>query len=204
MGLGPIAPLVTVSPSPKIPPLPEKETVLVFTSGNGIEAFTGLTDDRHWPVITVGDETARLARSAGFKSVSSAKGTSEDITRLIMDKLPITRPIIHCAGNHVRGSITQDLQAAGFNARRGVYYQSAPVQRLPKIEVSSLTYIALYSPLAAQTLADFRPDLRHATAISMSPATDKALGGLKFKARLIAKHPTEAAMLTLIEQPRTG
>ncbi len=199
-----VAPLLKISPPAHMPPLPRKNAVLIFTSGNGIEAFKTLTDKRDWPVITVGGETARLARDAGFKTVSSAKGTSVDVTQLITAKLPKTCPIIHCAGQHVRGAIAEDLSRAGYTARRDIYYQSTPVDALPKIDVGALNYIALYSPLAAQTLASFKPDLSYTATLSISAATDAALDGLNVQSRLIAKHPNETAMLALLDGGPAG
>jgi len=199
-----VAPLLKIGPPPDMPPMPQKDAVLIFTSGNGIEAFKTLTDERSWPVVTVGDETARLARDAGFKKISSAKGTSGDVTRLILDKLPKTYSFIHCAGQNVRGTITEDLTKAGYTARRDLYYRSRPVETLPKIDLGHLNYIALYSPLAAQTLASFKPDLSLVTTLSISIATDALLGDLNIKSRLIAKSSTETAMLDLLDTPLAG
>ena len=199
-----VAPLLKISPPDDMPPLPEKEAALIFTSGNGLDAFKTLTDERRWPVITVGDETARLARETGFKKVSSARGTSEDVTRLIKTKLPKSYSFIHCAGQTVRGSITEDLSAAGYRARRDIYYHSVPVETLPKIDLLHLNYIALYSPLAAKTLASFKPDLSYVTTLSISEATDAALEGLSVKSRLIAETPNETAMLALLDAAPTG
>ncbi len=193
-----IAPLLWVSPPEHMPEIPPQDAVLIFTSSNGISAFCELTDARHWPVITVGAQTAEQARKAGFENVNSADGTSEDITALVRSSVSASTPIIHCAGVHVRGSITEDLRAAGYQARRDLYYRSAPVDKLPNIDLSKLNYLALYSPLAAKSLASLKPDLTGVTILSISKATDAALGNLKAQARLIAKAPNEAAMLDLL------
>ena len=193
-----IAPLLLVSPPEAMPAIPPKEALLIFTSANGLSAFCQLTDNRHWPVVTVGAQTAVQARKAGFKTVSSADGTSEDVTALVKSSTDLSTPIIHCAGEHVRGSITEDLRAGGYQARRDLYYRSAPVDKVPKIDLTRLNFLALYSPLAAKTLARFKPDLTTVTLLSISAATDAALGDLKAQARLIAKAPNEAAMLDLL------
>lgn len=193
-----IAPLLLISPPEAMPAIPPKDALLIFTSANGLDAFCGLTDARHWPVITVGAQTAAQARKAGFTNVSSADGTSKDVTALAKSSAALSTPIIHCAGPHVRGSISEDLSAAGYQARRDIYYRSTPVQNLPKIDLTKLNYLALYSPLAAKTLAGFKPNLCAVTVLSISAATDTALGDLKAKSRLIAKAPNEAAMLDLL------
>lgn len=197
-----ISPLLKVMPAPVMPPQPAKDDVLVFTSQNGLSWFCEFTKRRDWRVVTVGDETAAKAKSAGFTSVISAGGTSEDVTQIIKSNFPKGTSIVHCAGKHVRGTITQDLCAAGYTARRDLYYQSSPISQLPNIDLSKLTYIALYSPLAAQTLAGFRPNLAGVTLLSISPATDAALDiigyDLRCQSRRIARAPNETAMLALL------
>lgn len=193
-----ISPLLKIMPATVMPLQPDKVDVLVFTSQNGLNGFCELTKRRDWRVVTVGDETAAQAKKAGFTSVSSAGGTSEDVTQLIKSSFSKDTSIIHCAGNHVRGKITEDLRAAGYKARRDLYYQSSPVSMLPKLDVSKLTYIALYSPLAAQTLAHFKPNLSGVTLLSISAATDAAIGDLRCQSRLIASAPNETAMLALL------
>lgn len=194
-----VSPLLEISPPSHMPSLPHKGEVLIFTSPNGLYWFCQMTDYRNWPVVTVGDETARQARSMGFEDVTSAGGTSADITRLIKSEISTGQTILHCSGQHVRGTITEDLQAVGYSARKEIYYESNPVTNLPEIDFTQLSYVALYSPLAAQTLKNFKPDLSTVTTLSISTATDTALGPLNCHSRLIANAPNETAMLDLLE-----
>jgi len=132
------------------------------------------------------------------------------VTALVLKAINKSRPIIHCAGRHVRGSITEDLSAAGYNARRDLYYQSEAVTDLPAIDYAALTHIAFYSPLAAKTFQSFASqdllgqvslDIHKAVFISISRATDAALGGLhgdRPVQRHIADAPNEAAMIKTI------
>jgi len=198
-----IAPLLKVSPTPDMPTRPHKDTVLVFTSVNGLNWFCQFTELRDWSVVTVGDETAAQAKAKGFKAVQSAGGTSADVTALIKSNFPVTQAITHCAGQNFRGTIIEDLVAAGYSARRDIYYQTHPVSGLPRMDLPKLSYVALYSPLAAQTLASFKPDLAHVTFLSISRATDAALGNLKCQSRLVAKVPNETAMLALLAPLQT-
>ena len=190
-----VAPILEIT-SPKImPELPPRDGVVVFTSGNGVNAFTRSTLLRHWPDVTVGAETKRIAHDLGFRTVTSAGGTSENVTQIILKNYKSERPIYHCSGNHVRGSITEDLTAKGYQAQRDIYYLSAPVKQLPKVNVAQMDFVAIYSPLAAKTIAAFAPDLSGATILSISEATDAALGAVSCKARFIADVPTERALL---------
>ncbi len=194
-----ISPLLTIVPAKAAPPPPPKNATLIFTSGNGLRFFVDYSDYRGHKIITVGDVTAKAAREAGFDDVISADGTSHDVTEYCLGHLPKDVPVIHCAGAHIRGSVTEDLRAAGYQARRDIYYQTEPAEKLPKLDISQLSYIALYSPLAAKTLASFQPDLSGLTTLSISAATDAELGDMPAR-RLIAAAPNEAAMLALLRQ----
>jgi len=195
-----ISPLLTIAPPKAAPPLPPKNAVLIFTSSHGVSAFTDLSDSRAHTVITVGDATAATAHAAGFENVTSANGTSEDVTALALKTVPKSTSIIHASAEDVRGRIIEGLLAAGYNARRDIYYRSERVSALPpRLNIKTLSYIALYSPKAAETLAGFAPDLSGVTIISISAATDAALGDIKTQARLIAAAPNETAMLALLK-----
>ncbi len=193
-----ISPLLALAPAAQMPPRPDKKALLIFTSQNGLNSFCDFTSSRDWPLVTVGDETAEQARTLGFKDVRSAAGTASDIIKLIKSNVPMSQPIIHCAGQHVRGNITKELGAAGYSIRRDIYYETHPVLKLPNLDVTKLNYIALYSPLAAKTLRVLTSDLSTVTTLSISEATDEALGNLKCQSRLVAKSPDETAMLALL------
>jgi len=197
MGFVPVvAPVLRVVPAKIMPPPPRKDAVLVFTSGNGVRAYCGLTEHRNWPVVTVGDATAELARAVGFTQVNSASGASEDVTRLIKTKYKTDRPIVHCAGQIVRGTIAEDLHAAGYVAERHIYYRTEPTGRIP--ELGGINYVLLHSPLAAQTLRNLKPESSHITAICMSEAVRVALGTLALREIRVANAPTQTALLACL------
>jgi len=193
-----VAPLLEITKPRVMPELPPRDAIVVFTSGNGAKAFADMTLMRHWPVVTVGAQTKRIAHDLGFRTVTSANGTSDDVVKVILKGFTAERPVYHCAGNHVRGNITEDLTVKGYRAQRDLYYQSTPVKALPKVNTGKLDFVALYSPLAAKTMAEFAPDLTGVTILSMSKATDAALGNMMCKARYIADKPTESALLEAV------
>lgn len=194
-----IAPLLTVEnllTEAKIP----NEAVLLFTSQNGVRAFCNSHNRRDFSVITVGDATAKLACELGFNDVRSAGGTSGDIAPLISRSSNTDVLYLHISGNHVRGSAAEDIRALGLRAERRIYYRSAPVQALPDIDVAKIDIAALFSPLAAQTLAALSPETRHMQAVSISRATDSALGTLEFHNRRAAKAPTLESLIAALKQ----
>lgn len=194
------APLIKITPpvsrSPRLP----REAHLIITSKNGVTTLADSTEARHWPVITVGDATAEAARDAGFSDVISASGTSADVLTLVRSlALASNRPVIHVSGTKARGQITETLQSEGYAAERHIYYASRPVASVPALDMSDISHVLLYSPLAAKTLQAFDPDLSGAMALSISRETDAALEGLTVGVRMIAAMPTENSLLSLLD-----
>lgn len=198
-------PLLKITNASNPPKAPSPKNLLVFTSKNGVFAFQGYGFKPLNKVITVGDATANAARIAGFKNVISAQGKSDDVTALIRKTISPNMPIIHCAGRHLRGRIVEDLQAAGYAARRDLYYETTPVKSWPNLPYASLTHIAFYSPLAAQSfyhllkkdIADKASlDIHMLRFMSISLAVDAALEDLNPAQRFIAQAPNEMSMLT--------
>ncbi|MBC6412535.1 MAG: uroporphyrinogen-III synthase, partial [Hyphomonadaceae bacterium] len=189
-----VAPLLKIGRPAILPRMPEDDAVLIFTSGNGVDAFCNLTQDRHWPVVTVGDATAQRAGSEAFRTVHSAAGDWADVVKSIRFLFkPDQFPIRHIGGQHVRGRIVETLAKAGYDARLDICYRSWPVHDLPELDWVTITHIALYSPMAAHTLAEFSPNVLKMTSVSISPATDAALEKLEFADRLVAMTPDEPA-----------
>ncbi|MEP3890039.1 MAG: uroporphyrinogen-III synthase [Hellea sp.] len=190
-----VAPILEVTKPREMPALPVRDGVIIFTSGNAAKAFAQSTLLRHWPVVAVGYQTRHICYDLGFRDVVSSDGDSNDLTQLILRDYTTERPFFHCAGNHVRGTIVEDLKAKGYRAQRDLYYLSSPVKQMPKVDTTQMDFVAVYSPLAAKTLAGFAPDLTGATIMSISAATDAALGAMPCKARCIAEIPSEAGLL---------
>lgn len=193
-----VSPLLQICPPDILPAMPPARSILVFTSSNGVQMFCALTDRRIWSVVTVGDATGETAIKAGFADVKSASGTSADVTSLIKRTYPSDRPVIHCSGNIVRGTISEDLQMAGYSANRLIFYKSSPVRHVP--ELQDVQYVLLHSPLAAETLTAMHPDCAHVTAICMSEAVSTALGTLALRDIRVANTPTQAALLACLSR----
>ncbi len=193
-----IAPLMAVAPASHVPEYPDPEALLIITSQNAARYLGEWTDQRHWPVLTVGDATANYVRRLGFEDVRSASGTWVDIARVVKKHLRKDKPINHICGASWRGPLVETLSEAGFNAKRIVIYQTNAAQALPDIDYVNITHAGFYSPKAARILAALNPDLSHMTAVSISAATDNALGNLSFKRRLVSEYPTESSMLAAL------
>ena len=183
-----IAPLLEVQ-SVSHESLP-KDAVLIFTSKNAID-HVACEGQR---AVCVGDATAEKARAAGFTDVISVDGTSSDVTAWVQANLPTSQNICHVSGWHIRGSIAEDLLAAGYDAERVIVYRSIPRPIWPDTLVS---FVALYSPLAAQTFAKTARshDVSVVTAACISQATADELSGLELKSVHIATRPREDELI---------
>lgn len=193
-----VGPILEVTKPRETPVLPPRDGVVIFTSSNAAKSFAEYTLNRQWSVVTVGFQTKHVCHDLGFRDVITANGRSEDVTRLILDTYTTDRPIYHCAGNHIRGTIIEDLKAKGYRAQRDLYYLTSPVKELPKIDTSKLDYVTLYSPLAAKTLIEFAPDLTGVSVLSLSAAIDEAFGDYPCKARFIAQEPSEPSLIEAV------
>ena len=183
-----IEPLLEIAPvaHDEIP----EDTVLIFTSKNAVD----YVKSQGQRAICVGDATAQKARAAGFSDVVSVNGTSADVTQWVLKNLDVSQPICHASGWHIRGSIAEDLQRAGYASQRVKVYRSTPRSIWPN---QSFSHAALYSPLAAKTFAAAATarDVSSLTAVCISRATANELSGLALKSISIAAHPREDELI---------
>ena len=181
-----IAPLLNVMAVERPADVPD-QAVLIFTSANGVRHSGVTADDRL--IYCVGDATAREALAHGFTSVVSADG---DWRRLVETIRPTENPIIHLSGEIVRGEIVQTLQRRGMNATRQTVYRTVPQSVWPT-DVNAVDAVALYSPLAAETLMALPArHLGHLSAYCLSSNVSAPLRGIDMR---IAAQPNERALI---------
>lgn len=197
LGLTPIvSPVLQISSVTPAPSPPDKHTLLIFTSRNGVQAFAESCSERSYPVICVGDATAELARSVGFVHVKSADGDAQDVVKLVLKTVPRSQTLLHCCGKDVKGRLVEQLSKAGYEIERVIYYAAMPVKQID-IEIDDVDYVALYSPRGAAVFANLvkTKNVSHLSALSISPATDAHLEPLGLTRRLIADTPDQTAMI---------
>lgn len=186
---------------------------LLFTSVNGVRAFTRLVTRRDLPVLAVGDATAAAARAAGFTSVHSAGGDTGDLARLIRARLrPDAGALLHVAGSAVAGDLAGALAGDGFHVRREMLYEARPVTALSPALVQQLKsrgidLVLFFSPRTARTFvslvrsAGLDASLDRAIAICLSHAVAAALAGMPLRAVRVAARPELAALLAEVGSP---
>ncbi len=185
---------------------------ILCTSANGVRALARASTARDVPVFAVGDATARAARAAGFAEVASASGDVDDLARLVIRRLrPAAGKLVHVAGSDVAGDLAGALGAAGFAVERAVLYEARAMEALSPVTArliggGEIDLALFFSPRSAAifsrlvTTAAVGQGLMATVAISISRAADAALSSLPFSERLVTDTPTQAALLTLVEQ----
>ncbi|WP_342239891.1 uroporphyrinogen-III synthase [Inquilinus sp. OTU3971] len=207
-GLDPVvAPILEIEPVDPGPiDLGDVQAVLA-TSRNGIDAFARRVKRRDLPVLAVGDATAELARSLGFRDVASAAGDGDDLADLARARLdPAAGVLLHPSGEEVARDLPALLAPAGFTVRRIVLYRARPAAALPSAAVAALTDpglagVVFFSPRTAKVFATLaaRVELTHRlaglTAVCLSPAVAQALDPSPWRAVRVADRPDSPSLL---------
>lgn len=189
---------------------------VLFTSRNGVRAFSRVSDRRDIPVYAVGDSTADLARDNGFSTVESAGGDSADLARLVAGRLdPSDGPLLHIAGKTVAGDLSGALAADGFEIVRRTLYEAKPAPVLTAetaaaIRNEEIDYVLFFSPRTAQVFSDLveaaglTAHCRNFEAICLSEAVAAELPAADWKVRRTAASPTSDALLQTVDAASGG
>ena len=184
---------------------------MLFTSRNGVRAFSRVSDRRDGKVFAVGDSTANLAGDAGFSGVESAGGDSADLARLAADRLsPRDGPVLHIAGKTIAGDLSSTLSADGFEVIRHTLYEARPVRALTQetagaIRSGEIDYVLFFSPRTARVFSDLAAaagltaHCRNFEAICLSDAVAAELPSVNWKVRRTAAVPTSEALLHAVD-----
>jgi uroporphyrinogen-III synthase len=207
-----IEPLMEVAHnSEALPDLAGVQAILC-TSANGVRALARAGNERGVPVFAVGDATAARARAEGFHHVESAGGDVEDLAYLVRQRLsPQAGKLLHVAGSLVAGDLGGALGEAGFTVERVALYEAEAATALTPataqlVADGGFDFALFFSPRSAAIFArlveaaDLAAGLRPTIAVSISAAADAVLADLPFHERLIARAPTQAALLEQIDR----
>ncbi|WP_264665298.1 uroporphyrinogen-III synthase [Azospirillum fermentarium] len=205
-------------------PEPEVEDVqaLLFTSANGVRAFTRRTGRRDRPVLAVGDATARAARDAGFVRVESAAGDVHALAGLVRERCtPTGGVLLHVAGTTVAGDLAGMLAQHGFAVRRLSLYDARPSRRLTPATIAALTGdssddrldgVLIFSPRTARSFVSLVAEAGHISrcrtvdVYCLSPAVAEAVctcpsGPVSWRRVQVAARPDQDALLALLGAP---
>lgn len=189
-----VAPLLAIRPIPQAAPDLTGVAALAFTSRNGVDAFTALSDARGVPVFTVGDATAEAASAAGFVSVRSAAGALGDLARLLAAEAP--GPVLAPGALQPSGDLPALLEGCVEVRALPVYEAVETGAAAP----AAFDAVLVHSPRAGRALAARTP-FDNVTAVVISGAAAAPLTATPGLEVHIAARPDEAAMFEALGKP---
>jgi len=190
---------VIQSPAFRINPLNAdlpKTDAVVFTSPNGVAQAERLGVKPGTKAFCVGDRTAQAAQLAGYQALS-AGGDADALVTLITQIAP-GGALLHLAGTHTRGNLSQRLCALGFDCAYRAVYEQVPLppsdDLIAALAGNAPLVSPVFSPRSAAPLAmTNRTAPLHGVAIS--PAVAAVLVDLSADTVTTARQPDEPSMV---------
>lgn len=191
-----VAPLLAIEPIARTAPDLTGITALVFTSTNGVTAFTALTSDRSRPVFTVGDATAQAAKDAGFSQVRSAAGDLGQLAALLIAEGPSIGPLLVAGALEPAGDLPALLRGR-IEATAVAVYRAVETRCAAP---DAFDAVLVHSARAGRALAALGPFARQ-RAVALSAAAAEPLGDRSGLDIRLAVTPDENALLAALGNP---
>ncbi len=147
-------PLLTIVRRPDIR-IPERNYQAVgVTSANAIRALGKPGPLAAIPMLTVGPQSLRAARDAGFNKSEAHGGDVRGLADYITGKLdPVRGPILYLSGAETSGDLEGTLAKAGFEVIRLVLYDAVALTHAALPALREYDGVLLYSPRSARIWA---------------------------------------------------
>jgi uroporphyrinogen-III synthase len=189
---------------------------LIFTSANGVRAFSATGGAPRGPAFAVGPATAAAARAAGFADVVVGGGDVETLAGALLS-FSKTRPglgeFVHIVGRHEAGDLAGRLAAEGLKVRRALAYEAKPAAGLSPQAMECLTsgardlFVAHFSIRSAKIFEDLCEKAGIAGRLSavdaavLSPAIARSLM-FPWRRVVAASSPSPEALIAAIRKSR--
>ena len=154
-----VVPLLAIvaRPGVDIEPLPYQ--AIAVTSANAIRSLSGHHEVKSLRILTVGPQSLKAARAAGFKTAEVHGGDVDGMARYVRETLkPTDGPILYLSGAETTGDLHGQLIAAGFDCRRAILYDAVPACSLgavaARLKSGEIDAVLLYSPRSARIWCD--------------------------------------------------
>ncbi len=183
--------------------IPVQSQAVVITSAQALKSLK----HKIFPLICVGEKTAKIAREKGFNVSITGKGSAADLAQTMLNTHVLFDHICHVHGDTANLSWHKILQKAGVKIFSVEGYKTTYMQKLPKnieenLRNGVITKIALFSRKSAEHLISLLNqasiDLSKIKVICFSQQI--ALVAKGFKTVLVATSPTVSAMKKHIEK----
>ena len=124
------------------------------TSANAVRALGKAGELVAVPILTVGPQSLRAARDAGFAKCEAHGGDVRGLAGFITGNLdPANGPILYLSGAETSGDLEGALVKAGFDVTRLVLYDAVAVDHAVLPALRDHDGVLLYSPRSARLWA---------------------------------------------------
>lgn len=204
-----VTPLLAIVPRAGVT-IPDRPwQAIAATSANGIRALPDIKRLQSIRMLTVGPQSLKAARDAGFRNAEAHGGDVEGLARYMRNALdPADGPILYLSGAETAGDLAAQLEAGGFEYARVVLYDAVPAHSLghagDALRVGEIDAVLLYSPRTARIwlelvrsqLLESEAGLPHYFCLSRNVAAVLP----EVWNRHVAATPDEAAILRLLDE----
>ena len=182
-------------------PLPDMSPYrsLIFTSSNGVRAFSQLKPSSILPSFTVGKVTAETAISVGLPAQMLGLDV-QDFTEAILSLKPET-PCLHLRGDITPSALATQLSNAGLATDEAIVYRQRGLPLTKEAQQILLgtdpVIVPLFSPRSAQRFrAEFVKTSGTAPiyGVALSKAVATEMSGINLADLVVAEQPTATAM----------
>jgi uroporphyrinogen-III synthase len=135
-----LAPALRFEPVPLPEGLDADHDAIIVTSANALRAIAPQLKDHPiltLPLFAVGEQTALVARHAGFTQVISADGDASALRELVAGCMQASVPdaapaLLYLAGADTARDLAGELGARGFDVMTRITYRMVPIASLPR------------------------------------------------------------------------
>lgn len=205
-----ISPVLTLHKYQDNRPLRDFFQAVIITSANSLRFANSSLFTKNQLIMTVGNKTAKYAKSIGFNNIISADGNLEKLSELIIKKLsPQNGPLLYVRGQHVVGPLKKQLTNKGYDVSEYISYEARPAETVHEKVIKMLIngdidFIPFYSPRSALIFKKLIKSqaleyaMKTITALAISENVANAIEELPWKATKISDRPTQSALFKLI------
>lgn len=207
-----LAPLLTYHPATSLPPPASYEGV-IFTSATAIRFCNISLLPAGWadlPCYCVGSVTAEAARAQGWRRIRQGATDGAALATVLQAEQPAGGNWLHICGQERHAEPATSLQAAGYQLTPWVVYRAEAAEQLPAATLAACRagQVAVVTFFSARTAHIFvalaqacglAESCRAITALSFSAAIAAIAAPLPWRDNQSAPAPTEAAMLSSLQ-----
>lgn len=183
---------------------------VLFTSANGVRAFTRMTPDRSLPAYCVGTTTSETARQAGFAEAFDADGNVVSLASLISQKLEAgAGKLLHIVNEAGKNDLSSGLELLGYETDVIAAYRMNQAPALSGEAVRALrrpegALVLIHSKMGAEaflTLTEVnKVDLDRSSIIAISERAILPFEALDCGIHYVAEHPNEDGLFEALKQ----